>query len=202
MKLYELAEQYRNDVARLQDLDLPPEAVLDTIDGMQGEITEKIKAVLIVAMEFKANGEARIAAAKKMIESGQAEINRSEGLMSYAQIAIQNSGLLPPIRYDEFTVNLAKNPPSCTVTDESIVPDSFKQFEVTYNVIGEPAKDALIELVSKATGESGTLPSSLMLKGVSVKVDKKALLSALKSAEPERIPGAHLNPTAYRVTIR
>jgi len=210
--LYELTAEYRADVAKLQNLDLDPETVLDTIDGMQGELSEKIKAVLIVALEMKANGEQRKDAAKRMAESGAAEVNRGDALFSYAQIAIQNSGLTLPIRYTEFTVNLQKNPPSCTVTSEEELPPSMKHTTVTYTVVGDPAELlSTVEAAHKAGVMKGVIAVSA--PAVSVRADKKVVLDALKEIaavnatkpkdeKPDRLPGAYMNPTGYRITIK
>ena len=39
--LYDIAAQYRADVARLADLDLPAEVITDTLDAMSGELEVK-----------------------------------------------------------------------------------------------------------------------------------------------------------------
>jgi hypothetical protein len=210
MKLYELAEEYRADVAKLQDLDLPPEVVLDTIDSMQGDIKDKIKAVIFVASEMKATGLARLDAAKRMMESGQSELNRAEGLFSYAQIAIQNSGLTLPIKYDEFNVNLQKNPPSCDITDMEKLPEKFKRTEVKTVIessLNEP--EFLLQLHKLADASNVKIISTT----IEFKVDKKAVLTELKALHEENnqrevgtpaktLPGASINPTSFRLTVK
>ena len=218
MKLFEIVDMYRADVARLQDLDLPPEVVLDTIDSMQGEITDKIRAVVYVGKEMKLGGQSRVAAGEKlmeaalaMVDSGKAEINRADGLFSYAQIAIQNSGLTLPIRYTEFTVNLQKNPPSCTVKNEDLLPPHLKRITVTYSVGGEHKK--LLEAVQRAFAAGQMAGCSVSEPAISVQADKRAVLDALKQiaaandAKPigqphDHMAGAHMNATVYRLTVK
>lgn len=43
-KLYEIA----NEFAKLMDSDLEPETIADTIEGMEGEFTDKIEQLLSV----------------------------------------------------------------------------------------------------------------------------------------------------------
>lgn len=43
-KLYEIANEY----AKLMDSDLEPEMIADTIEGMEGEFTDKIEQLLSV----------------------------------------------------------------------------------------------------------------------------------------------------------
>lgn len=209
MKLYELTAQYRADVAKLQDLDLPPEVVLDTIDGMQGEITDKIKAVIIVSKEMAVEAEARIECGRKMMDSGKAQLNRAEGLTSYAQIAIQNSGLSLPLKYTEFTVNLQRNPPSCTVVDAEKLPPHLVSKTVSFTIACTNPNDVISKLCQAATG----LSIDLGVPIVDIKADKKAVLDTLKTiqdvnnkrekdAPEDKLAGAHMNPFTYRVTVK
>lgn len=208
MKLYELAIEYRNLVAQLQDVDLPPEVVLDTIDGMQGEVSEKIKAVLIVSMEIESEAEARAAHGKRMTESAKAMANRAEALRSYAQVAIQNCGLALPLKYPEFNVNLQRNPPSCDVTHPELLPPHLKTIEASVTLTGSATvtpDDIAKHLTAAGLGVHGVQ--------LTTKVDKKAVLDTLKTIaaandakgkdeEPDRLPGAHFNPTGYRITVK
>ena len=170
MKLYEVVAQYREDLARLQDLDLPAEVVLDTIEAMQGAPEEKVKAVLIVAMEIEAEGKVRAEHAKRMAESSKGMLLRAEGLRSYAQLAIQNCGLPLPLKYPEFNVNLQANPKSCDVFDTALLPPHMKRTVVEFDVIGD-AKELLerIATITQAVPVVTTVP------------DKKAVLDALDS---------------------
>ena len=43
-KLYEIA----NDYAKLMDSDFDPEAIADTLVGMEGELTDKIEQLLAI----------------------------------------------------------------------------------------------------------------------------------------------------------
>lgn len=211
MRLYELVDSYRADIAKLQDLDMPPEAVLDTIDGMQGEVSEKIKAVLIVSMEMDAEAEIRKAHGQRMMDSAKSMAGRADGLLSYAQIAIQNCGLALPLKYPEFSVNLRKNPPSCEVTDAELLPTHLVSREVTFQVSGDTR--LLLDLVNDATRDNYLSPGYASCPTVAVKADKRAVLESLKAIElvneakqegqeKDRLPGAHMNPAGFRIVIK
>ena len=47
-KLYEIANEY----AKLMDSDLEPEMIADTIEGMEGEFTDKIEQLLSVIQKM------------------------------------------------------------------------------------------------------------------------------------------------------
>ena len=222
MNLYQLDAAYRADVATLQDIDLPPETVLDTIDGMQGEISEKIKAVMIVAMEIEAEAKVRAEHAKRMADSAKAMAGRADALRSYAQVAIQNCGLMLPLKYPEFSINLQRNPPSCEVTKPELLPPDMKSLNVTFSLSGlwsHQTPESMLALL-KVSGFNATDVS------VEMKVDKKAVLDALKAVaiendkrkvlsdasvasgngpiltDPDRLLGAHINPTGFRITVK
>ena len=209
MNLYTLSELYRADVAKLQDLNLPPEAVLDTIDGMQGEISEKIKAVMVISIELEKLAAARKECAKQMADSAKSVEARADGLRSYAQIAIQNCGLSLPIKYPEFNINLQRNPSSCSIDDIEQLPTIYKTVEAAVTVNCENS-NITSDGIAKALADAGIRVHGVKIE---VKADKRAVLDALKSIEIEnnkkkegelqdRLPGAHLNPTNYRVTVK
>ena len=208
MNIWKMASEYLADQAKLQDLDLPPEVVLDTIDGMQGDIQDKIKAVLIISMELQALADARKAAAKAMVDSAKSLENRADWLRSNVQLTIQGCGLRLPLKYTEFSVNLQKNPLSCTIDDASKLAPHFIETEVTYHVAGDVT--AMLKAIEAAGKKLGIKPPVVSLD---VKPDKKAVLEALKEIEArnasrapdepiESMEGAFINPSAYRVTVK
>lgn len=215
MKLYEIQQQYRDDVARLQELDLPPEAVLDTIEGMQGELLDKIKAVLIVSMEMDAEAAVRAEHAKRMAESAKAMANRAEGLRSYAQIAITNSGIALPIKYGEFTVNLRKNPLSCTVSDAAKLPADLRKTSLSMDLppsVEVPTFLKLLEDVLTANLKAEDADAIASTTHIEMAADKAAVLRTLKTMAEENakvedpkqhahLEGAYINPIGYRLAI-
>lgn len=198
MNLYEIATVYREDVAHLQDLDLPPEVVIDTVEGMQGDVIDKLKAVMIVAMRLDAEAEVRAVHAKRMSESAKALANRAQSLRTYARLTIEGCGIALPIKYPEFTLGMQKNPASCEVIDVQELPSDLKACSVTFTVRPDQA-GAFV---------AGILKSAKLAKavegepGIEYRPDKKAILDVLKKAGTDTLPGARLCPAAYRLTIR
>lgn len=218
MNLYEIAHEYRMDVARLQDLDLPPATVLDTVDAMQGELADKIRAVIFVAQELEALANARTECAQKMTVSANAIANRAHSLRAYAQAAIQNSGIMLPLRFPEFTVNLQRSPPACGNLKMEELPGQYKVTDVSFRVQGEHAEEflaAVRELVARAPE---VCPQTQVENlEVQTRADKRAILDELKirmeraridsracgkALQPEPLPGAALAPEHFRLTVR
>lgn len=187
--LYQIVARYRDDLAKLNDLDLPPEVVLDTIEAMQGEVEAKVRAVVAYALDIEKAAETREAEAKRMADGADALRRRAESLKMYAQIALMNSGIKLPLTAPEFTLNLAKLPPSIDITDAAALPDSAVKTAVSITFPGRC--DGLLAAV--------TLPAGAIID-TEVKPVKKVIGDALKAGTA--VPGAKLAPVGYRLTVR
>lgn len=194
--LYEVIREYHQQLSSLNDTDLPPEVVFDTIEAMQGDVEMKIRAVVAYALQIKADAETRKAHAKRMAESAKAMESRYDSLMMYAQIGVMNSGIKLPINLPEFTLNLAKNPPSVDVTASPVdVPAPFLRRTIRIEVPMEWAEADVRAVIANAE-------SSGAIGCCDLDVDKKALLDALKVDPEPHKAYARLNPTSYRLTVR
>lgn len=198
--LFDITQQYREDLAKIQDLDLPPEVVLDTIEAMQGDFETKLRAVVAYARELEKMADMRREEAKRMVDGAKAMENRAESIMAYAQAMIAASGIVLPLRLPEFTLNLARNPPSCEITDASALAPHLINTEITIDMPGvitteqRAALDAALVRILE-----GVRPTM----DVSVKPDKRAVLGELKSLKDgETLPGAQMNPTSFRLSVR
>jgi len=139
VKLYEIAEAYRADLTRMADSDLPPQAVADTLEAIQGDLTDKIRAVVAFAKEQRALGEARKAVAKDMAASANTILNRAMWLEEYALDTLRHCGLTLPIVYTDMTVGIAKNPPSVFLDEDAmlapkLLPEEFWEEVKTINI--------------------------------------------------------------------
>lgn len=194
--LFEIIDQYQQQLSTLQDTDLPPEVVMDTIEAMQGDVETKLRAVVAYALQIKADAETRKAHAKRMADSAKVMEHRYDSLMMYAQVGLMNSGLKLPLALPEFTLNLAKNPPSCEVTPTiTEVPAQFLRRTIRIEVPQHWTEDDVREFIQGAEAQGGAGCCDL-------DVDKRAVLEAVK-ANPEACKNfAKLNPTSYRLTVR
>ena len=207
MKLYELTDEYRAAVAQLQELDLPPEAVMGTIEAMQGGLEDKLRAIIAVSMELEAEEQALRAHAQRMLGRAEARGKRAENLRLYAQTAIMATGVLGPVKCGEFEAKLQANPLSCDITDEAALAPTFKTAEITVTLPGDG--QAVRQLIEGALSAANIRAA---VKGAT-KPDKRTVLAALKEIEaankakpagaaPDRLPGAVMNPRSYRLVVR
>jgi hypothetical protein len=122
--LYQIAAEYRASLEALAELDLDAQTIADTVEGMQGELQDKLRAVIAYALSEQAEAVKQAAAATRMSERAKATANRAEGLLNYARDAMQATGL-SEVRTDEWGAKLAKKPPSVSVTDPALLPAWF-----------------------------------------------------------------------------
>ena len=136
--LYAIAAQYRADLAVLADLDIDPQTAADTLEGMQGELTDKLRAVIAYSLELDILADGASAAAKRMQDRAKILNSRVEWLRAYALNTMQATGI-NEVSSDEFAAKLAKKPASVVISNESIIPVEW--FRV--KTISEPDKTAM-----------------------------------------------------------
>lgn len=123
--LYQLAAEHRDALARLEDLDLPPEAVADTLESLGGELEAKAQNVVAFLRNLETSAEAIKSAEKAMSERRKAIENRAAHLKQYVLDAMQHHGI-QKIECPLFAISIAKNPPSVEIEDERLVPDDYR----------------------------------------------------------------------------
>lgn len=195
--LFEITKQYREDLEKLNDMDLPNEVVLDTVEAMQADLETKIRAVVAYARELEKIADLRRDEAKRMVDGAKAMENRAESLLSYVQAMVQASGIALPLRYPEFTVNLAKLPTSCEVTNAKMLPMHMVKSTVALTFQGYMTNEGLEQIVSYASNLMGATPNAINLD---VSADKREVLSELKAGTA--LEGAKLTPVGYRLSVR
>lgn len=122
--LYELAAEYRAAAEQLADLDLPPEVVADTLEGMAGDLQTKAQnvAMFVLSLDSTAaaikQAEADMAARRKAIE------NRAERVRDYLLTAMQACDI-QKIECPWFKLAVRQNPASVVIVEQSLIPAEF-----------------------------------------------------------------------------
>lgn len=81
--LYLIAQEYRFAAAQLADLDLPPEVIADTLEGLAGDIETKAQSVAHMVRQLEANAAAVKQWSKDASERAKAIEARAERLREY-----------------------------------------------------------------------------------------------------------------------
>lgn len=124
--LYALSAEYQAASDRLHDMELDDQTIVDTLEGMVGDIEEKWKNIIFVVRNLNAMAEARKAAAKTMLDMAASEIKRAAYLQD---LVLQSMILVGRNKADctFFKLAVRDNPYSVIVTNEEKIPDKYKR---------------------------------------------------------------------------
>lgn len=125
-KLYEIA----NDYAKLLDEDLEPELIADTLEGMEGELKDKIEQLLAICKNETGYAERLKEEAKSLNERAAATLNRVERIQEYISLALSTAGL-KKIRAGIHQVTIRSPSESVEIVDSSALPAKFVEYETT-----------------------------------------------------------------------
>lgn len=95
--------------------------MLDTVEGLQGELEQKLRAVIAYSLEMDILGAGAKEAAQRMAERAKTLQSRGEWLRTYALQSMQAAGV-GEVATDEFAARVAKKPASVNVLDAALIP--------------------------------------------------------------------------------
>lgn len=123
-KLYEIA----NDYAKLMDSDFEPDAIADTLEGMEGELTDKIEQLLAICKNESSYAERLKEEAKSLNERASVIQNKIENIQSYIASSLETIGK-KKIRAGLHQVTL-RAPSECVeITDASALPAEYVEYD-------------------------------------------------------------------------
>jgi predicted nuclease with TOPRIM domain len=122
LKLYELAENYRQLQELMEELD--NETLQDTLESIEDAIEEKIKNIVYLIKNIEADinmfkeEEKRLSTRRKTLE------NKLENLKNYLETQMRIANL-NKIKAGTFNVSFRKTPPKVTVINEEKIPQEY-----------------------------------------------------------------------------
>lgn len=122
--LYVIADEYMQAVAKLADLDLPPEVVADTLEGLSGNLEVKATNVAMFVRNLESMAEQIKAAEGAMAARRKAIEARAERVRDYLLTNMQRTGI-SKIECPYFKLAVRENPPSVVIDDPSAIPAEF-----------------------------------------------------------------------------
>jgi hypothetical protein len=121
--LYLLADEFRAAADKLADLDLPPEAVADTLESLSGELEVKAQNVAFMVRSLEASATACKEWAKAASERAKSIESRAESLRDYLSRCMQSCGIE---RIEGPGVTLSFRKSSAVIVDEpGLIPALF-----------------------------------------------------------------------------
>lgn len=122
--LYEIAAEYRDAAERLADMDLPDNALADTLESLKFPVEVKATNVVMFSKSLDAVADAIEQEIARQKARAQAIRKRADALRDYTKRAME-SCQITKIEAPEFALSIQANPMSVDVFDESMIPIEF-----------------------------------------------------------------------------
>jgi len=144
LSLYQISSNYLEamDVLTDPEMDLPAEAITDTLEGLSGELEEKAINVTKFMRNMEATAKAIKEAESDMAKRRKALENRISWMKDYLKGSMEHTGITK-IECPYFKLSIQKNPASVNITDEKAVPDKFKEQVISWKIDKTAIKNAL-----------------------------------------------------------
>ena len=144
LPLYEIAAAYRNALAVFDDegLQLSPDVIRDTLDGLIGAFEDKARAVAAYVLNLEAEAEAVAAAEARLKARRQSLEKRAAWLRDYLKTNMEAAGVTEIAAADRtFRVRVRLNPEAVEL--DGSLPELPAEY-VREKVIREPDKAAIL----------------------------------------------------------
>lgn len=144
--LYELNASYRNLMERLYDDELPEDALIDTLDSIEGAIEDKAEGYSKIIKQFDADIDSINLEVARLTQRKKALENRKELLKGNLFNTMKTVGLAK-IKTPLFTVSIQKNGGKRSLVldvEPDKLPEKYQKITIAAN------NDALRELMGEA----------------------------------------------------
>ena len=122
--LYQLTDAYQELLSMALDPDVDPEALADTMEGLEGEIEAKADGYAKVMRELRAVVDARKAEAKRLTDGAKSIEANIDRMKSALEAAMRLTGKTK-FKTALFSYSIQKNPPALKIDMPDRVPAEF-----------------------------------------------------------------------------
>lgn len=156
--LYQLTDEYLVAFQQLQESEMPPEVIRDTLEGLSGDFESKATAIVQMARNNESLAEQIDAAIKAMQERAAVLKRHAERLNDYVLENLERTGI-KKIECPYFKISIAQNPPKLEIDEGALVPSEY----MTIPKIPDPQPD---KKAIKAALEAGkSIPGCHLKRG-------------------------------------
>lgn len=144
LSLYELSTNYLQALDFLTDpeMDLPVEAVNDTLEALGGELEDKAINVAKFFRNMEAAADAIKTAEANMAKRRKALENRVQWLKNYIKDNMEICGI-SDIECPHFKLSIQKNPAAVNILNEDAIPEQFKEQIISWKIDKTAIKNAI-----------------------------------------------------------
>ncbi len=163
LTLYEINQDYMQALDMFTDpeTDIPLEAAMDTLDGIEGQLQDKVVNVAKFMQNLDATAKAIKEAEQKMAKRRKAIENRAQWFKDYLKNNMQAAGITK-IESPWFNLAIQKNPEAVEITNEELLPDDFKTEVVTIKIDKAAIKQVIKDGVS--------VPGAVLIQGTRLSI--------------------------------
>lgn len=122
--LYQLTNNYETVLNMIYDEDVDEQMILDTLEGIEGEIEDKADGYAKIIRELEAKRDARKTEAKRLNDSASVFDNRIKNLKQNLFNTMKQTGKTK-FATDLFSFNIVKNGGKQSLTIDGDVPEEY-----------------------------------------------------------------------------
>jgi hypothetical protein len=127
LTLYQLTSDLVAAQNALADSDLDQETINDTLEGLQGEVVQKMEGCIAISRNLESLAAQIKAAEEKMAARRKTLENRAEWLKEYVKGAMEAAGI-SKIECPYFRATIKQNPPSVVIDAMQEIPPGFLRY--------------------------------------------------------------------------
>lgn len=122
--MYELTDNFMAVLEMASDPEIPPEAIADTLEGIEGEIELKAQSYAIIIKELEGDAvklkaeETRLSSKRKSLENNIKRIK--DNLFNAMKITGKEK-----FKTDLFSFGIQKSPAKLVIDDSSLIPEKY-----------------------------------------------------------------------------
>lgn len=175
-----IAADYQSLLQLLESSDeLTPEMIADTLEGLEGELADKLDSVMVIARNNLGNASTCDDEIKRLAERKKSFENKDKALRKYILSCLMAAGL-DKLKTEKNTFTARKGNVSVVIDNTDLLPDEL----VTTQVVIAPDKKAIKEAIESAqaaaaqiTADGGEIPEELLnpVPGAHLEIGERSL---------------------------
>jgi chromosome segregation ATPase len=123
--LYQLTNDFMEIVSQLEEMELEPETMQDTLDSLQAPIEEKVENIVKYMRSLESLAEAKKAEAKRLSESAASDLKKAEWFKNYMADNLQKANI-KELQAGVFNLKFKKGSEVVEV-DETKIPNQYER---------------------------------------------------------------------------
>jgi hypothetical protein len=124
LTLYTIADQYLQNLQKLQDMDLDEQTFVDTLESLSGDLEVKATNVAMFVRNLEASAESIKAAEKQMADRRKAIEAKAERIRNYLKDNMARTGITK-IDCPYFALSLRNSPPAVEIINANEIPAQY-----------------------------------------------------------------------------